>query len=83
MDNPANNNIMRSNIGTKRRKVAITISENADCVELEIHVMVKPDVWVSGAKLTDAEFEENSPLLLFANKMIDDLFTKVKELKNE
>ena len=77
MDNPANNNIMRSNIGTKRRKVAITISENADGAELEIHVMVKPDVWVSGAKLTDAEFEENRPLVLFANKMVDDVFKRI------
>jgi hypothetical protein len=82
MDNSANNNIMQSDLGTKQRKVAITISENADGAELEVHVMVKPDVWVSGTKLTDAEFEENKTLLLFAAKMISDVASQINLKEN-
>lgn len=82
MDNPANNNIMQSDIGTKRRKVAITISENAGSAEIEVHVMVKPDVWVSGTKLTDAEFEENRTLLLFVNKMLADVYSQINHKEN-
>ena len=73
---------MQSDFGTKQRKVAITISEASDGVELEVHVMVKPDVWVSGTKLTDAEFEENKTLLLFVNKMLADVASQINHKEN-
>ena len=71
--------IVQDDWGTKQRKVAIVISEAADAVDLEIHIMVKPDIWVYGSKLPAAELEENRTLLFIARRMLADVAAKIKD----